>query len=56
MRTIEQFEKNINNLDANFNKLISNDSLNINSTEELAYREYDDNVKINYINQILIYY
>ena len=42
MRTIEQFEKNINNLDANFNKLISNDSLDINSIEELAVNSIDD--------------
>lgn len=42
MRTIEQFEKNINSLDANFNKLISNDSLDINSIEELAVNSIDD--------------
>ncbi len=42
MRTIEQFEKNINNLDANFNQLISNESLDINSIEELAMNSIDD--------------
>ena len=42
MRTIEQFEKNINNLDANFNELISNDNLDINSIEELAMNSIDD--------------
>ena len=42
MRTIEQFEKNINNLDTNFNRLISNDSLDINSIEELAMNSIDD--------------
>ena len=42
MRTIEQLEKSINNLDANFNKLISNDSLDINSIEELAMNSIDD--------------
>lgn len=42
MRTIEQFEKNINDLDANFNQLISNDSLDINSIEELAMNSIDD--------------
>ena len=42
MRTIEQFEKNINNLDANFNQLISNDCLDINSIEELAMNSIDD--------------
>ena len=42
MRTIEQFEKNINNLDTNFNRLISNDGLDINSIEELAMNSIDD--------------
>ena len=42
MRTIEQFEKNINNLDANFNQFISNESLDINSIEELAMNSIDD--------------
>ena len=42
MRTIEQFEKNINNLDTNFNRLISNDGLDINSIEELAMNSTDD--------------
>lgn len=42
MRTIEQFEKNINNLDANFNELISNDNLDINSIEELAMNSIDN--------------
>ena len=42
MRTIEQFEKNINNLDTNFNRLISNDGLDINSIEELAINSIDD--------------
>ncbi len=42
MRTIEQLEKSINNLDANFNKLISNDSLDINSIEELAMNSIYD--------------
>lgn len=41
MRTIEQFEKNINNLDTNFNRLISNDGLDINSIEELAMNSID---------------
>ena len=42
MRTIEQFEKNINNLDTNFNRLISSDGLDINSIEELAMNSIDD--------------
>ena len=42
MRTIEQFEKNINNLDTNFNRLISNDGLDIYSIEELAMNSIDD--------------
>lgn len=42
MRTIEQFEKNINNLDTNFNRLISNDGLDINSIEELAMNSIYD--------------
>ena len=42
MRTIEQFEKNINNLDTNFIRLISNDGLDINSIEELAMNSIDD--------------
>ena len=42
MRTIEHFEKNINNLDTNFNRLISNDGLDINSIEELAMNSIDD--------------
>ena len=42
MRTIEQFEKNINNLDTNFNRLISNDGLDINSIDELAMNSIDD--------------
>lgn len=42
MKTIKQFEKNINNLDANFNQLISNDCLDINSIEELAMNSIDD--------------
>ena len=42
MRTIEQFEKYINNLDTNFNRLISNDGLDINSIEELAMNSIDD--------------
>lgn len=42
MRTIEQFEKNINNLDTNFNRLISNDGLDINSIEGLAMNSIDD--------------
>ena len=42
MKTIEQLEKNINNLDSSFNQLIFNDSLNINSIEELAMNSLDN--------------
>ena len=55
MRTIEQFEKNINDLDANFNQLISNDSLDINSIEELAMNSIDDCKSIinNHIEELI---
>ena len=42
MKTIKRFEKKINNLVANFNQLISNDCLDINSIEELAMNSIDD--------------
>ena len=55
MRTIEQFEKSINNLDANFNKLISNDSLDINYIEELAMNSIDNCKSIinNHIEELI---
>ena len=55
MRTIEQFEKNINNLDTSFNRLISNDSLDINSIEELAMNSIDDCKSIinNHIEELI---
>ena len=55
MRTIEQFEKNINNLDANFNELISNDNLDINSIEELAMNSIDNCKSIinNHIEELI---
>ncbi len=42
MNTIKQIEKNLINLDSNFNKLISNNSLDINSIEELAVNSIND--------------
>ena len=55
MRTIEQLEKSINNLDANFNKLISNDSLDINYIEELAMNSIDNCKSIinNHIEELI---
>ncbi len=45
MNTIKQIEKNLINLDSNFNKLISNNSLDINSIEELAVNSIKDCAK-----------
>ena len=55
MNTIKQIEKNLINLDSNFNKLISNNSLDINSIEELAVNSINDcaNVNNNHIEELI---
>ena len=55
MNTIKQIEKNLINLDSNFNKLISNNSLDINSIEELAVNSINDcaNAINNHIEELI---